>query len=405
MKQIVIIIFLSIQLITLFAQKGDDISFYVEKIDSKFIIDGRQTFYALPKNSITVEVYVEKIIQYEGPYSTFAPKYLNITEGIIPMDSETHRIVSVEFNRTSHADSSQFYAINYNGYESLPMLQLNSNGVIVGCNLTTPAESDLSFNNPMVIKDNDAEEFCFFDLGTKSFLVENENTFYKTVETDSTPQRVAYKKIELEATTTEENAKMAAAFIRKIRKRRVKLIMGINDEVVSVDGKAIKAMVAELDKYEQMYLELFVGKSIKKTNVYYFDFEPTAGKIVQNKTVGWFSKTMGITVSKPSKKRDYKPLVMTVKQIGNVMQREVKRVDDSQKDPIAIEYGLYYRIPGWVDITFEYANKIIAQQKWEIAQMGVTLPLPIDYLYNHKYSIEFYPETGALKGISLNKLE
>lgn len=406
MKQILLIIILLIQFITVFSQKEEGADCDVKKVTSKFIIDGRQMFYVLPKNTIRVEVEVKKTIQYEGPYSTFAPKYLNISEGIIQMDAESYSIISVQFSRTSKADSSQYYSITSNGYEDFPMLQLNADGVILGCNLTKPVPDYSTISKPFTATKSKMEDFNFADLGIKPFLVEKEITLYKTVETDSTPQRVSYVQSKIEPTTAEYNAEEAAAFIRKIRKRRMKLVMGLKEEVIEVEGKSMRAMIEELNKYERLYLELFLGKTVEKTDKYYFEFEPNSKSGNEQQNLGWFSQSRGISSVKPdAKRKDFKPLEIKSQTISEMPKSQIQTMDKSGKTPVPIKYGLYYRIPGRIDMSLHYSNKIIARQKWEIAQKGKVLPLPVDYLNNHKYSIEFYPETGALKGIFLNKVE
>ena len=404
MKRALIFLFLSIQFTTLFSQKETVVNCDVKKVSSKFIIDGRQMFYALPRNSIVVEVKVKKTIQYEGPYSTFTPKYLNISEGIIQMYAEFYTIKSAKFTRTSRVDSSQYYSVSCSGYDNLPMLQLSSDGVIMGCNLMKSVNNYLTFSNPLIVSESEMEDFQYKDLGVKPFLIEQSKTLYKTIETDSTPQRVSYIQKRLEPTTSEYNAEEAAAFIRKIRKRRMKLVMGLKDEVVDVDGKSMKAMIDELERYEQQYLELFIGKTVEKTDTYYFEFEPNNESGVQQQDIGWFSPSKGISVSKPdTKHKDYKPIIIKAQTIGSVPKSEIQVMDKSQKTPVAIKYGLYYRIPGRIDITLQYFDKTIARQQWEIAQKGKVQPMPAGYLNKQQFSIEFYPETGALKSVFLNK--
>ena len=406
MKQLIILIFLFLQLIPCFSQKGTNASCEVRHVTSKLMIDGRQMFYALPKNIIEIKVVIKKTTQFEGPYSNYAQKYLNITEGVIQMDDEFYTIETVKFDRTSIPDSSRFYSLSYIGYDGLPLLQLNPDGILIGCNVNKTVQGYSTINSPILISEPQTEEFKFTDLGVKPFLVEKKETLYKTVQTDSTTLKVPYTKTKMVSTSDDFNADEIAALIRKIRKRRMKLVMGYKDETFAVDGKSMVKMVEELDELEQMYIELFMGKTIEKTHTYSFSYEPDEDSNAEQKIVGWFSPSKGLNVSKPNIRRsDYQPLVLKSQVIGKVPDSEIKVMNNTQKTPVAIKYGLYYRIPGRIDVSLHVFDKKLASQQWEIAQKGRVIPLPVDYLNDQKYSIEFYPETGALKRISFNNFD
>jgi hypothetical protein len=202
-------------------------------------------------------------------------------------------------------------------------------------------------------------------------------------------------------TSIDKNAAEAAAFIRKLRKRRMKLLQGIKDETFPVEAGSLQTMIDELNKYEKRYIELFTGKNIVQKYSYYIYFEPDANAGAEQKVIGWFSERNGFTFSKKdSRKRDIKPLIVNSYSLGTIPTAKVQIMDKSSKTPEPIKYGLYYRIPGRIVLSVEYLNKILLKQAFEIAQKGQIVPIPVNYLNNSKYSIEFYPETGALKRIN-----
>ena len=93
---------------------------------------------------------------------------------------------------------------------------------------------------------------------------------------------------------------------------------------------------------------------------------------------------------------------MKINTLTNSPKVSIKEVDTSGKSSSSIKYGLYYRTPGMVSVSIDCDGLLHHTSQWTIAQKGVVVPMPSDYLANHKYSIEFDAETGALKRISGN---
>ncbi len=403
MKRFAFVFFVTILCLTGFSQKNGDVNCEVRQVTSKLLVSGSQMFYVLPKNAIRIDITLKKTTQFKGPYSKYAQKYLNIGEGVILMNDEFFTIESVSFNRFSIPDSSRFYSLNCTGYNDLPLLQLNHDGVLIGCNLNTPVKGYSTEGSLFLKPYPKTEEFQFVDLGVKPFFTEKTKKMFKYVQTDTVPVKVPYTKTSLQPTSDDFNADEVSALIRKIRKRRMKLVMGYKDETFAVDGEAMKKMVEELDNYEKRYLELFVGKTIEKQYTYSFYYEPEEDSDAEQKIIGWFSQSKGLSVIKLNIRRsDYQPLVVKSQTLGKVPDSEIQVIDNTQKNPFPIKYGLYYRIPGRISMCLYLVDRKIACCQIEIAQKGRVIPLPVGYLNNQKYSIEFYPETGALKGIYLN---
>lgn len=400
MKRILIVFLINLSFLPTFSQKETEFSCDVRQVKSKMEIDGKQLFYALPKNSIRVEVEIKKTTQIEGPYSGFALKYLNISEGTIQMDDEFYTLVSAKFHRNSQVDSSAYFAINYEGFGAFPALQLNADGVILGCNVRESIQGYSTSVSAEWTAETESQNYKFFDLGIKSFLEEDEEKRQKTVQTDSTQIKIPIASSKLVPTPVENNAENAAEFIRKLRKRRLKLIYGDLGETFAVEGETMKKMVAELDAYEQKYLELFVGKTIENAYTYYFDFVPDDKSNSEQQILAWFSRSKGLELSKSeTRKGDFQPLTLTSNVISTIPQPTILTIDQKQKSSVPVKYGLYYRIPGRIDALLQFGDKLITRQQIEIAQKGTVIPMPVDYLNNPNYSIEFHPETGTLKRI------
>lgn len=379
------------------AQKEVESSLSVSKVGNIINIDGHQVFYSLPQNSLVVSIDITKTVYAQGPYAQYAQKYLNITTGIVDETKTEYQIDGLSVDRFSSPDTSQLYAINYSGIDYLPMVQLNADGSILAINSKNGAkgyklEKIQSGTEPVT------EPISFVDFGVKPFFLDE---IEETAEDDS----ISAKKPKQPTTvvkTVEENAADAAAVIRKIRKRRLKLVAGISGEANAVDGKAMKSMIKELDKLEAEYLSLFIGKKVQVSYKQSVSVTPNADSNVEQITVGYFSKSQGFAAKQDAKRTDCYPVTMKITTLTSSPKVSIKEVETSAKTTSSIKYGVYYRMPATVSISVDCDGLAHYSKMLVIAQKGVVVPLPTDYMNNQKFAIEFDAETGALKSISNN---
>jgi len=380
-----------------FGQKDVETSYFVTPVQGEINIDGHQVLYSLPANSLMVSLKIEKTVKAKGPYAQYAEKYLNITTGITDETSITYSIENLKVERQSQPDTSLLYAINFTGFDNLPMVQLNADGTILACNCPRLVEG-YKPAKPQNSVEPDAQPINFFDMGVKPFIIDAE-------EEESEEDSVEVKKPKMQqpiVTTEEENAAAAAAFIRKIRKRRLKLVAGMAEETNPVDGKALKLMIQQLDQLEAEYLNLFVGKSAKYVYTQSVMVMPNGTDDTEQITLGYFSKQNGFSAKQDPKRGDSYPIIMKINTLSSSPKVSIKEVDTSSKSSSSIKYGLYHRIPGTVSISIDCDGLLHHTSQWTIAQKGLVVPMPSEYLTNHKYSIEFDAETGALKRITGN---
>ncbi len=399
MKKIIVYSFILFLPIVLLAQKSSDKK-GVYKINDSFSISGNQIFYALPQNKVKIKINIRKTQIVQGPYAQYALKYLNISEGIVATDITYYELLNAKIKRYSVADSSNFYVINNIDEDNTPLISLMPNGVIVAYNkfVDVNIEDDKSYK---LIKENNLnEEFVFTDLGVKPFVKEVSEKTYKKITTDTGIVKVPYKKLESRSITEEEKAKEAAAFIRKIRKRRAKLLFGMSQEVVESDSKSLQIRIKELNELEQAYLSLFMGKKIESEQSYSFDFYPSANNENEQVDICWFSERYGLKQSKKNLGKSAQPITLIVNKTNGLPKSHIKTFDASAKGG-DFAYGLYYRIPAETMFTLKINNKILIRQIMAIAQKGEVMALPQSYMTD-KFIIEFYPETGALKNIRKN---
>ncbi len=370
----------------------------VRPINIDMLTDGNQIFYALPRNIIVAEIEVERTENHKGPYSDYAKKLLNITEGIIETTNAYYNIVNVNLKRESITDTTQFYYMSYTGYENMPGIQLNSDFTILGLNCNNIIDGykpfTIQFNN--IIPEQ--KPMHFTDLGIKPFWAEELVTTTKTIQTDSVPIVLKQTKPKAGATTDDENAEAAAAFIRKIRKRKFKLLTGEYQESIAPDGIALNRMVDELNQLEKNYIELFTGKTQTITEKHYFVFEPSTGADNDQKVLCWFNTQKGI-IKQETLKQNLEPIIIKAVVNGAIPQTKIIKTKTTGKNTEQIKYGLYYRIPANTNITVNLLQQVLTNQTMLISQKGQILALPNSYITNNMFSIEYTPETGSIKQI------
>lgn len=379
-----------------FSQKNNAGKYGVYPIRSDFRVYGNQLFYALPKNKIKVSIRIKKTKIIQGPYAPYALKYLNISEGIASSDATYYAIQDVSIDRYSIADSSKFYVINTEE-ENMPLISLRADGVIVSYNLKNQEDNNELPEQTFLKSNTITQNFSFTDLGVKPFLIKEKETSFRTITTDTGLVKIPVDKTIEQSTSEEKNAEEAAALIRKVRKRRSKLLFGMLDKVVPSDGDALQIRIDELNRLEQAYIELFAGKKIVSEQVYSFDFEPSDEEDKEQTVLCWFSPQQGVNYAKPAlKQSSYEPIFLKLSTQNQLPKAQINTIDASSKNS-EITYGLYYRIPTQVDCILAFENKILIKKTMQIAQKGPILALPKSYIVKNKFSIAYYPETGAIK--------
>lgn len=185
---------------------------------------------SVPTTPLAVDLIVEKDIVTAGPYARYAQKYLG-TRGALT-DKTSYAVRSA---RIALADPAHLYPTA----EPLPQ----------------------------------TVETCVSYLG-------GETEFARVwVDRSSSADR-----------TLEDGARSAANTIYAIRRHRMELITGEAGE--NVFGGGLKAALEELDRQEQAYTELFLGKRVISTSVHRTIVEPQADK--QKYIVCRFSATAGV---------------------------------------------------------------------------------------------------------------
>ena len=348
-----------------FAFQKDD-----KKNDETNQVPAEGVIYSLPRTGIRIHVKATQEKFFHGPYFQYAEPLLGI-KNAPSMDSEHWTINDIEIETFSEADPAQVHkALG----DVAAMVSLTPSGILAGINHAADHVSE-KYSVSTFLGDTRTPDIPFRDLSMNPFYEVGDSTKNGAIVTKS----------------LEEKAQEAAHAITKLRKRRFKTLANAYDTQLP-DGKAYEIMVQQLGKLETNYVDLFVGKSYKKSFDYSFDFIP-GQNAVSGEVVFRFSENKGVL---PKSDLSGKPVVIDMEKLDDLAAAQSKL--KTSANPAAGASGVYYRIPGKAEIKILNGLKLMAITRATVAQFGTVAPLPENYL-NGRYSIAFYPETGVIKSV------
>jgi hypothetical protein len=154
-----------------------------------------------------------------------------------------------------------------------------------------------------------------------------------------------------------------ADLILKLRKRRVKLMMGEYD--YHPDGTALKVIVTELTKQEEELMSNFIGIKTHETKNFYYSFAPTGSF---SKEMLWFSEDKGVSETPTGGASAVSVSVSTkesVAQVGEI--RSTEKITNS----------IYFRSPVVAQVSVKTGNTVLAELKVPVFQVGRLQQMPI----------------------------
>lgn len=207
--------------------------------------------YMLPRTVIEVEVVQQREVIIRGPYARYASQYLGVS-GAPMLDKESYKILSATISWRAEADIQASYGLSATN----PV----SSSIFDWLNPSQQAEDALPAD----------AEFAGADIqGRTPFKDVGTNTKLTTGSKLSAGRNSAVEKSEAQM------ASDAAQVIFKIRTRRLELICGDQGEYVF--GEGLSAALAEMDRIEEEYTALFLGKRYTQTTVRNFEVTPDKG--------------------------------------------------------------------------------------------------------------------------------
>lgn len=319
--------------------------------------------YSLPTTHLRIVVEAERTVYKAGPYYKYAKKYLGTTDAVAK-DAQEWTVKNVDITTYGVPNKDKEYLMEFK----------SSNGVYA---MKSEDGLLLSINTENVIAPAETREA---QAETESVL--EDNGYLKALSGEI-----------LNSESTAKRAQLAAQQIYTIRESRTNYALGEADQMP--DGEALKLIMKQLDEQEAALTALFLGTKQTSTSVQVYDYVPDTLD-VNNYVVMRVSDFNGM-VDRDDLSGE--PLYLTMK----VTQRGELPVDDKGVTKKLPKEAVIYCMPGKARFTLTYEGKKVAEETFDVAQLGVEFGLN-PKLFSAKKSpsfVKFYPETGAVMEIGV----
>lgn len=297
------------------------------------IVDG----YTLPRTVINVKVAQEREVILRGPYARYASQYLGVT-GAPMSDKESYRILGATLSWGVEPDIEATFALDSKSKERVKSFQwLTANE-----HMQSDLPQDNNYKGAKLGGENP-----FKDVGTS------------TVQ-QSSGNDLSFELMSGIEKSTEQMAADAAAVIFKIRKRRIELITGEQGE--NVFGAGLQAALDEMQRIEDEYVSLFLGKRYVQRTEHVFEVVPQAGE--QRVVAFRFTSDGGVV---PTTDLMASPISLELTPIDSAVS-----VGDKSKSS-----GVLYRVPLMEQITLSDGSTVYATKKIPVYQNGIFTQIPV----------------------------
>ena len=253
-----------------FASCGGSQKLYVnvENINEVRTVKNNPIVYSLPKTVVSVKVTAVNEISVKGPYSVYAHKYLG-TDDVINENSSIWYIGDTEISTFPVKDSARTYVVESN-YPC--KINFTPEGFIESINANTDYVANSQYYNEIHnFSQNDDNVNTKSGFNRLNMNINRYETVFDTVlhvvDADSIFTAVPTNNKQIIRKSFDEQAQELANQIFILRDDRNALLVGEADTKTQPEGEALKYMVEQLNKLEDSYMSMFVGKKIKITKV------------------------------------------------------------------------------------------------------------------------------------------
>ncbi|MDD4746922.1 MAG: DUF4831 family protein [Salinivirgaceae bacterium] len=348
--------------------------------------------YNLPATMLEFEVTVKQTQKIKGPYADYGVRFLGlINTAIIERNSKRFEIVNVNVKTHFVQDSANWYCYIHNS-ESLPSFVVTDKNVLAGINTDIELNEISEMITENIPSPKDLKVF-FIDLGMQKILIEEIQTVYREIKTDSSVVKVPVKEYVKSKRNEEELARLAADFITRLKTLRFELVAGLYE--VFPDGRSLEATIKEMYDVEKRYVELFTGVAKDTTYTYTFTYTPKhETETPLSKVLCYFDDESGVSLILPTQQYAN----------NNKNQHFIVELNYDSYDPLIDQRitpgGPVYRIPALCNVILKVGDKPISMSKQYINQLGNVYQLPIDVLNSNKYQIEFDQQSGNIRRVN-----
>lgn len=378
------IFFLTLLLLLTFATVEAQIN--VSKVGSSGIpATSNGFFYALPQTVIQVDIIVNKIRKFKGPFAEYADQMLGLSQVTLANSTE-YELKDIRLTSINEPDPSEYYFIAMPDKQKdrkAIELFLTDDGVISGAGILGQPEKNK--------KEHSVElttlQIKMPEVANPS-VYERTDTVVKRISLDSTIIEQKFFRKTSSAKSNEQKAREAADFLLKIDESMYNLINGYQE--VNYDKGTMEFMYNQMNDMKKDYLELFKGVTNVSTESYTFYF--IADKTNSNETLCRFSTSKGI-LPKTAATGDLVQMEANSLHNTRPLKPETEKLDISPRE----SHGLYYRIPDKAIVTFNVGGQVKLETRFVINQFGIVTFLPASSLRN----IGFDNNTGTLRRVVL----
>jgi len=347
----------------------------VTKISDSDLSSIQGVIYALPKTNVSFKVEAVQTEIIPGPYHDYAEKFIGISN--VPHNKEIKwQVSNIEINSYNDIDASEYYSLIPSGNFSINLLKLIENEIIFPINKSSQEKYESQFYGKNIV----GEGIVFKDLSVTKYIGEEQVTYFKRVQRDSIFAKVPVVKTQSVHKSFEQKAEEAASFIFMIREKRFELLTGMADYYP--EGKALKVAIEELNRLENEYLDLFIGKRYSSTYSAIYEFVPTEKYLNQPNILFRFSEEKGVL---PANDLSGRPIIIELEKVN-----QKYNFSDLNKTNSLNSDNLFYRLPVLTQINVNDGGSLIASRKVNINQFGEVILFPSMYLMDSEKFIEFY---------------
>lgn len=348
-------------------KKLSDNNVTITPLGDKVNITEGSLVYALPMTVLHFYVTVEHEIEKPGPYAKYAGEFLGLSD-VINEENETWTIKSIDVKTSQEIDPSEFYIIESNTLFQTNVLSLKNEGLIMDLN----PDIYNSIPGKTTTEDNSFKGFQYNDMGAYEYFMVTRDTSYRVVEVDTAFIRIPYLVEKKKPLSIDILAENAAKTLLELRDGKQMILTG-EANVFPQDASSI----AEMNRMEREYLELFTGKTWIETKTYAYEVTPSKSGLTTEQVLFKFSDVMGvIETSEQGGSPVTLELVPALKTKDLVMltkpQASSSREAEFDK--------LYYRVPDVVNVKINTENQTLYNSRKLIYQFGEIVTLPANYI-------------------------
>ena len=322
--------------------------------------------YSLPLTVLDITIEAERIIEKPGPYARYAEALLGLQDAI---QNEKERWIIREITIKSHEepDPSEYYLIEATTLFETNVLSLRKAGLILDLNpeIFNMAESKNSTAG------SDLSPLRISDLGADEYFQTRRDTLYKLVSVDTAFVRVPYLVEKKQKLTIEDLAEKAAVRLMEMRDGKHLILTG-ETNVFPQD----EASIAEMNRLEKDYTELFTGKIWKETRKFSYQLIPKKDLAGGKVTICSFSEATG-----PVSASDKSGTPLVIEFLPEMKTKDLTLITRNQPESSKPKYDkLYYRVPDVVSLKLTLGNEVLKISRQLIYQFGETTQLPSNYI-------------------------